>query len=146
MLFTDNMQWHVYIRRTVMQQFWINPSLCFPFPIIPFSFIFANPSFYLLGEPASSLVVRIPIHSCPWFANNCSPLAASPAPRHPTDQVTYLHRQHQQHQPSRLINFCVIILWMGKTIKPFFYSWWYTNFCRDLLDFIADIIKPLSIK
>jgi hypothetical protein len=48
------------------------------------------------------LVVRIPIHSCPWFAINCSPLAVSPTPRHPTDQVTYLHRRHQ-HQPSRLI-------------------------------------------
>ncbi len=50
------------------------------------------------------LVVRIPIHSCPWFAINSSPLAASPTPRHPTDQVTYLHRQHQQCQPSRLIH------------------------------------------
>jgi hypothetical protein len=24
------------------------------------------------------LVVRIPIHSCPWLAINCSPLATSP--------------------------------------------------------------------
>ncbi len=47
-------------------------------------------------------VVQLPIHFCPWFAINCSPLAASPTPRYPTDQVTYLHRQHQQHQPSRL--------------------------------------------
>ncbi len=46
------------------------------------------------------LVVHIPIHSCPWFAINYSPLAASPTPRHPIDQVTYLHRRHQQHQPS----------------------------------------------
>jgi hypothetical protein len=48
------------------------------------------------------LVVQIPIHSCPWFAINCSPLAASPTPRHPIDQVTYLHRRHQQHQVSSL--------------------------------------------
>jgi hypothetical protein len=47
-------------------------------------------------------MVRIPIHSCPWFAINCSPRAASPTPRYPTDQVTYLHRRHQQHQPSHL--------------------------------------------
>ncbi len=38
------------------------------------------------------LAARTPIHSCPWFAINCSLLAASPTPRHPTDQVTYLHR------------------------------------------------------
>ncbi len=49
------------------------------------------------------LMVQIPIHSCPWFAINCSPLAVSSTPRHPTDQVTYLHRRHQQHQPSCLI-------------------------------------------
>ncbi len=51
------------------------------------------------------LVVQIPIHSCPWFAINCSPLAASPTPRYPVDQVTYLHRWHQQHQPSCLTPF-----------------------------------------
>ncbi len=50
-------------------------------------------------------VVRIPIHSCPWFAINCPPLAVSPFPMHPTDQVTYLHRRNQQHQPSHLIQF-----------------------------------------
>jgi hypothetical protein len=66
----------------------------------PYMFI---PSFYLLGDPPSLLVVRIPIHSCPWFAINCSSLAASPTPRHPTDQVTYIHRRHQQHQVSCLI-------------------------------------------
>ncbi len=44
--------------------------------------------FYLLGEPAFLLMVQIPIHSCPWFAINCSPFAASPTPMHPIDQVT----------------------------------------------------------
>jgi hypothetical protein len=34
------------------------------------------------------LVVQKPIHSCPWFDINCSPLAASPTPKHPTDHVT----------------------------------------------------------
>ncbi len=33
------------------------------------------------------------------------PLLLNPPRRHPTDQVTYLHRRHQQHQPSRL---CVV--------------------------------------
>jgi hypothetical protein len=56
------------------------------------------------------LVVRIPIHSCPWIAVNCSPLAASSTPRHPIDQVTYLHRQHQQHQPSRLTQIYIHLL------------------------------------
>ncbi len=44
--------------------------------------------FYLLGEPAFLLVVRIPIHSCPWFAINCSPFATSPTPTQLIDQVT----------------------------------------------------------
>ncbi len=46
------------------------------------------PLFYLLGEPAFLLVVRIPIHSYPWFDNYCPPFAASPILPHPTDQVT----------------------------------------------------------
>jgi hypothetical protein len=58
-------------------------------------------------------VVQIPIHSCPWLAINCSPLAALLTPRHPTDQETYLHRRHQQHQLSRLkhlrrMNYCTV--------------------------------------
>jgi hypothetical protein len=61
------------------------------------------PTFYLLGESAILLVARIPIHSCPWFAINCSPFAASPTPTHPKIKFQYLHRQHQQHLPSRLI-------------------------------------------
>ncbi len=66
------------------------------------------PLFTYLENQLFLLVVQIPIHSCPWFAIDCSPLAAPPTPRHPTDQVTYLHRQHQQHQPSRLIQYCSI--------------------------------------
>ncbi len=30
--------------------------------------------YYLLGELASLLVARIPIHSCPWSADNCPAL------------------------------------------------------------------------
>jgi hypothetical protein len=62
-----------------------------------------NPPFLLTWRSlffCSWCVVRIPIHSCPWFAINCSPLAVRPTPRHSTDQVTYLHRRHQKHQPS----------------------------------------------
>ncbi len=61
-----------------------------------------NPSFYLLGDPAS---FARGANTHPWFAINCSLLAASPIPRHPTDQVTYLHRRHQQHQLSHLIQY-----------------------------------------
>ncbi len=85
-------------------------------------FYMFNPSFYLLGDPASLLVVRIPIHSCPRFAINCSPLAASPTPRHPTHQVTYLHRQHQQHQLSLLIHILLNFrLYTGVLARDFFY-------------------------
>ncbi len=72
---------------------------CYPIPLYT-----CQPFFFTYLENQLLLhVVRIPIHSCTWFAINCSPLAASPTQRHPTDQVTYLHRRHQQHQPSRLI-------------------------------------------
>jgi hypothetical protein len=60
--------------------------------------------FTYLEIPLLLFVVRIPIHSCPWLAIKCSPLATSPTQGHPTDQVTYLHRRHQQHQPSCLIH------------------------------------------
>ncbi len=49
------------------------------------------------------------IHSCPWLAINYSPLAASLTPRHPTDQVTYLHRQQHQRQPSRLTQYLLAV-------------------------------------
>jgi hypothetical protein len=54
-----------------------------PNPLLPVILLF-----YLLGEPASLLMVRIPIQSCPWSANNYPPFASSPTLSHPTDQVT----------------------------------------------------------
>ncbi len=43
---------------------WFNPTLCPLFSPV-----------YLLGEPAPLLVVQIPMHSCPWSANNCPTLS-----------------------------------------------------------------------
>jgi hypothetical protein len=51
MLFTDNIQRHIYTGCTLGVQL-----LCQPLPLLPitpFPFALANPSFYLLGEPAS---------------------------------------------------------------------------------------------
>ncbi len=66
-------------------------SSCYP-PPIPAHFtchpLFMLPTFYLLGEPAILLVVRIPAHFCPWLAINCSPFATSPTLTYPVDQVT----------------------------------------------------------
>jgi hypothetical protein len=102
MLFVDNIQRHIY-----KMKLYINPAPCFPLspPVLHLSTPLTLPLFTYLENQLFLLVVQIPIHSCPWFAINCSPLAASPTPRHPTDQVTYLHRWHQQHQLSRLIQF-----------------------------------------
>jgi hypothetical protein len=82
----------------------VNPPLAFLFALSCPSCM-NQPFFLLTWRSALLLMVRIPIHSCPWLAINCFPLAASPTPRHPTDQVTYLYRRHQQHQPSHLIQF-----------------------------------------
>ncbi len=62
---------------------------CYPFVLVT-----------VLGEPAFLLVVQITIYFWLWFANSCPPLASSPTLSHPTDQVKYLHRRHQQYQPS----------------------------------------------
>jgi hypothetical protein len=60
----------------------MRPMLIPPLATHCLLFLLITP-FYLLGEPAFMLVVRIPIHSCPRFAINCSPLATSPTPTHP---------------------------------------------------------------
>jgi hypothetical protein len=52
-------------------------------PLVPCCLLF-----YLLGEPAFLLMVRIPIHSCPWSVITCPPFATSPTLPHPIDQVT----------------------------------------------------------
>jgi hypothetical protein len=52
-------------------------------PLVP-----CFPVFYLLGEPASLLMVRIPIHSCPGLLTTAPPFASSPTLSHPIDQVT----------------------------------------------------------
>jgi hypothetical protein len=64
-------------------------------PLAPYCLLFLLATSYflyqlfsLLGEPAFLLMVRIPIHSCPWFAFNCPPFATSPTLTHPIDQVT----------------------------------------------------------
>ncbi len=84
--------------------FSLSTSPCLHLCFILLPLVWPNPSFFInLEILLLLLVVRMPIHSCPWLAINCSPLATSPTQRHPTDQVTYLHRRHQQHQPTRLI-------------------------------------------
>jgi hypothetical protein len=82
-----------------------NPSPCFPLLPQFCSLLYGLTSLFTYLENQLLLLgMQIPIHSCPWFAINCSPLAASPTPRHPTDQVTHLHRRHQR-QPFRLTQY-----------------------------------------
>ncbi len=93
-------------RYTSTQQFFSHPPPCFPLLPQFCSLLYGlTPLFTYLENQLLLLVMRISIHTCPWFAINCSPLAASPTPRHPTDQVTYLHRWHQQRQPFRLTQY-----------------------------------------
>ncbi len=93
----------------------VNPPFCFPLLMIPSLFVLANPSFYLLGEPAS---LARGANIDPLLSLVCYQLF-SPCgfthPRHPTDQVTYLHRRHQQHQPSRLIQISSLCIDRGST-------------------------------
>jgi hypothetical protein len=41
----------------------------------------------------------------PGLLSTALPLLLHPPQGNPTDQVTYLHRRHQQHQPSRLTHY-----------------------------------------
>jgi hypothetical protein len=108
MLFADNV-YEINMHRciyTQQQRFLVNPPPCFrPCFILP---LLRDPTllFTYLEILLLLLMARIPIHSCPWFAINRSPIAAPPTPRHPIDQVTYVHRRHQ-HQP-----FCLTQLHM----------------------------------
>jgi hypothetical protein len=85
---------------TQQRRFLINPPPCFPSLLYLAPFIWSNPSFYLLGDPASFARDANPLLSlvCYQLFSPC----CFPHPRHPTDQVTDLHRWHQQLQPSRL--------------------------------------------
>jgi hypothetical protein len=70
-------------------------------PILTRPFLAFLPLYYLLGELASLLVVQIPIHSCPWSANNCPhPLLVLPSFHAPHIKLQYLHRRHEQCQRS----------------------------------------------
>jgi hypothetical protein len=80
MLFADNMQRHLY-RVYMCAACMLTPPFCFPLPH-PLLHL-STPLFTYLENQLLLLVVRIPIHSCPWFAINCSPLAASPTPGTP---------------------------------------------------------------
>ncbi len=58
---------------------------------------------YLLGEPASLLVVTNAHHPhpCPWAANNCPTLCFAPFTLHtPQFKLQYLHSRHQKHWSS----------------------------------------------
>jgi hypothetical protein len=106
MLFTDNTRWHRYTQIYSIQRFFSQPTPLLPVLALICTLLYdLTPLFTYLENQLLLHVMRIPIQSCPWFAINCSPLAASPTPRHPTDQVTYLHRRNQQRQPFCLTQF-----------------------------------------
>ncbi len=106
MLFTDNTRRHADVQIYNIQRFFNQPTPLLPVLALtcPLSYEL-TPLFTYFENQLVLLVVRMPIHSCPWFAIKCSPLAASPTPRHPTDQVKNLHRRHQQCQPSPLTQY-----------------------------------------
>jgi hypothetical protein len=83
-----------------------------------------NPA-YLLGEPASLLVVTHPIHPCLWSANNCPTLWLLPlSPFHiPQFKLHYLHRRHQQSWSSSsgtvnviTVTVAILMISSGRTV------------------------------
>ncbi len=84
------------------------------------TFLFVNPPLVPSLFHSISLIQPVPLFTyleilffCSWceypstlvpgWLSTVLPLLLNPPLRLPTDQVTYLHRWHQQHQPSRLI-------------------------------------------
>ncbi len=87
--------WTQHLHRSYITAFIHGIWLVLTQPLAPYCLLFflatpyfCYPLFYLLGEPAFLLMVWILIHSCPWFAINCSPFAFSPTLTHPIYQVT----------------------------------------------------------
>ncbi len=110
MIFADNIQQCTYAQIYVYAGSFNQPINLLPILALTCPFLYDLTSlFTYLENQLLLLVVRIPIHSCPWFALNCSPLAISPTPRHPADQVTYLHRWHQQRRSSRPTQYALAI-------------------------------------
>jgi hypothetical protein len=78
-LFTDNMQRYVYVQDVqVCSSSRLTPPFASRSPSSHSLLYLPIPLFTYLENQLLLLVVRIPIHSCPWFVINCSPLAASP--------------------------------------------------------------------
>ncbi len=115
------------IYTTMMFFFSVNP----PFASIFASFFPPLPDptllVYLLGDPASfaccvnthSLLslVSYQLFSPCYFTHH----------KHPTDQVTYLHRRHQQHQSTRLIHiFCIEKSYCDHALKKVSCKWTYS--------------------
>jgi hypothetical protein len=71
----------IYYSVTLEMWLHINPAPCSSLPPP----LYLTPLFTHLENQFFLLVVRIPIHSCPWFAINCSPFAVSPTLTHTTD-------------------------------------------------------------
>ncbi len=94
---------HMHIRKVTFLL--VNSSL------VPLCFIQ-----YPLHNPSLCLLTWRSLFFCSWcgypstlvpgWLSTVLPLLVNPLQRHPTDQVTYLHRRHQ-HQPSHLIQICI---------------------------------------
>ncbi len=82
-----------------MQMCMVTFIFCQPIPLLHSIFLS-----YLLRDP-SSFARGANIHPLPSLVSYqlFSPFCLTHPEGTPTDQVTYLHRRHQQHQPSRLI-------------------------------------------
>ncbi len=77
--------------------------LLFPFCLIKFPLHNLSPCLLTWRSLFFCSRCEYPSTLVPGQLSTVLPLLLSPPRRHPADQVTYLHRQHQQHQPSRLI-------------------------------------------
>ncbi len=120
MLFADNMYEWIYTHICpAIAPCWPTPWPCLalsplPYMYQPFPFIDLEVLFLVL-------VVWISIHPRPWLASTVLPLLLNPPRRHPTDQITYLHRRHQQHQPVCLIQYPLI--WCQQKLALALYTW-----------------------
>jgi hypothetical protein len=94
LLFTDNIQRHyVHTWMRIVAFLFCQPPLVFPLTLSNLK------ALYLLGDPSS-----YPSTPVLGLLSTVLPLLLNLPRRHPADKVTYLHRRHQQHQPSCLIH------------------------------------------
>ncbi len=114
--FTNRILQHLHVTRYLLQ-----PNTLPPVTLLS----------YLLGDPAFLLGVQIPIHSVQGVLTTAHPLLILPPFHTPQIKLKYLHRWHQQHQPSSFDTLSLFYYMIHANVLVLF-NFKLSLHCRDL--------------